>query len=363
MILKTLRAEPSISRADLAKRTMLSRPTVSSIVNELIEEGFVTEVGIGTSSGGRKPILLQYNAAFQFVIGAVVEGDQLSMALANLDGEEIEELSFDLQLPMPVGDIFELLDKGVSRFVLKHCEGRSQIVGLTLGVPGILQNDSFRFLHSPGIIIQSEEEIEACITELGIPTSVENDVNLMAIGEFSKRQEDSLDSLLLIYASRGIGSGLIMNGQLQRGHSHAAGEIGSMLIGKRERMQENMGVFESNYGALGVSQSLEVPVSKAIDFMVHNSRHNKEVAAYYAEYLDAWEQAILNVIAVTNPQVVVLSGHLKQLGSPFIKRLGDSCRAYLPMKTSFEYTKAKRGTGLSGAISLALQTYSIFGKL
>jgi len=93
---------PSISRADLAKKTKLSKPTVSVIVLELITEGFVTEVGAGTSTGGRKPILLQYNATYQFVVGALIEGESLSFVLANLDGEEIEHLSIELSLPMSV---------------------------------------------------------------------------------------------------------------------------------------------------------------------------------------------------------------------------------------------------------------------
>lgn len=362
MILKTLRSFPSISRAELAKRTKLSKPTVSAIVLELITEGFITEIGAGTSTGGRKPILLQYNATFQFVVGALIEGESLSLVLANLDGEEIEHLTIELNLPMSVKEIFALLTDGIEQFVKRHCEGREQILGIILGVPGISKNQSTGFLHSPGIIYESDDEIESTIHELGIPIIIENDVNLMTIGEYVKKRNRKLDSLLFIFASRGVGCGFIMNQQLQRGHSQAAGEIGSMLIGDLGKLQPTMGVFESNYGALGISKELQLssPV-KAIETMVKSAKYNAATKAIYEDYQNQWEKAILSVVSVTDPEIVLLSGDLSHLGEAFIERLKDSCSRYLPMNPTFEFATSRDQVGLVGAIELALDSYSIFG--
>jgi len=363
MILKTLRTFPSISRADLAKITKLSKPTVSAIVLELITEGFVTEIGAGISTGGRKPILLQYNATFQFVVGALIEGESLSLVLANLDGKEIEHLSMDLQLPMSVKEIFSLLASGIEEFISHHCEGREQILGIILGVPGISKNQSSGFLHSPGIISESDDEIESTIHKLGIPIVIENDVNLMTIGEYVKKKDRQLDSLLFIFASRGVGCGFIMNQQLQRGHSQAAGEIGSMLIGDPRNLQSTMGVFESNYGALGVSKALQLSSpAKAIETMVKNADKDSEIKVIYEDYQCHWEKAILSVVSVTDPEIVILSGDLSYLGHDFIQRLTDSCSIYLPMNPTFEFAIKCDRVGLVGAIELALESYSIFGE-
>lgn len=362
MILKILRRNPAISRADLAKRTKLSRPSVSAIVLDLIEDGFVTEIGSGTSTGGRKPILLQYNATYQFVIGGIIEDDQLSLVLANLDGVEIECINFNLTLPMPGREIFELVADGIDQFVARHCESREQVLGITVGIPGISKDHASRFLHSPGILAESDEEIEKVIQRLGFPILIENDVNLMTIGEYVLKNDQQLDSLLFIFASRGVGCGFMMNQQLQRGHSQAAGEIGSLFIGDPTKLQAHMGIFESNYGALGVSKTLKLSSStKAIQSMVENASRDEDIQQFYNDYQLNWEKAILSVVSVIDPEVVILSGDLTYLGNSFIKRLTTTCTKYLPMNPSFEFSTPTTKVGLIGAIDLALETFSIFG--
>ncbi|MCK9911809.1 winged helix-turn-helix domain-containing protein, partial [Microbacteriaceae bacterium K1510] len=82
-----LKEHGHISRADLAKQTELSRPCVSALVEEMIQEGLIHEVGIGHSNGGRKPILLEYNYLAYAIVGAVFEGSTLYMAITDLKGE------------------------------------------------------------------------------------------------------------------------------------------------------------------------------------------------------------------------------------------------------------------------------------
>jgi DNA-binding transcriptional ArsR family regulator len=242
MILKNLRAEPAISRADLAKITELSRPTVSSIISELISEGLVTELGSGDSKGGRKPILLQYNATYQYVVGAILENNQISLRLANLDGETIDEIEYYVELPNTIHIIFKLLNQGILHFNINHQVQQHQLLGMVFGVPGISKNRSKNFLYSPGILYESEMEIEDCIREFQIPIIIENDVNLMAIGEYSKMSNPEYHSLLYIFAGLGIGSGLIMDGVLQRGEHQAAGNQFNVNWNP-ELMLPNMGVL------------------------------------------------------------------------------------------------------------------------
>jgi len=361
MILKTLRAEPAISRADLSKITKLSRPTVSSIIGELITEGLVTELGSGDSSGGRKPILLQYNATFQFVVGAILENNQISLRLANLDGETIGEIIYEIELPNTIQEIFRLLAQGIQHFYKNKHVQQHQLLGMVFGVPGISKNRSKNFLHSPAILYESESEIEESIQEFQIPILVENDVNLMAIGEYSKMKTHNHHTMLYIFAGLGIGSGLIMDGVLQRGAHQAAGEIGSMLIGNPELILPNMGVFESNFGALGISKQLNIPHStQAVEFMV-NHLSEMEVNDFYQKFKEHWHTSILSVISVVDPNVILLGGDLIQMPPDFLQELKKKCEMFLPMYPDFMNASDGEEVGLLGAVELALESFSIYG--
>jgi predicted NBD/HSP70 family sugar kinase len=362
MILQTLRAEPAISRADIAKITKLSRPTVSSIISELISEGLVTEIGSGNSKGGRKPILLQYNATYQYVVGALLENNQISLRLANLDGETIDEIIFEIELPNTIQEIFKRLSQGILHFYKNQHVMQHQLLGMVFGVPGISKNRSKNFLHSPAILYESEKDIEESIQEFPIPIHIENDVNLMAIGEYSKVKIHNYHSLLYIFAGLGIGSGLIMDGILQRGAHQAAGEIGSMLIGNPELVLPNMGVFESNFGALGISRKLNIPNSiLAVDYMI-SSLSEKKVNDFYQKFKEHWHASILSIISVVDPKVILLGGDLIKLPPDFLEELKHKCETHLPMYPTFMNASYCEKVGLIGAVELALESFSIYGN-
>src|SRR5690554_2582098 len=98
LIINELRKRPNQSRADLSKITKLSKPTVSELVKELIDEGLIIETGVGPSSGGKKPINLVYNARFTYVIGIFIENNTIYCALGDMNGEivNLQEKKFTL---------------------------------------------------------------------------------------------------------------------------------------------------------------------------------------------------------------------------------------------------------------------------
>lgn len=360
MILKTLRMEPSISRADLAKITQLSRPTVSSIVKKLVDEGLVKELGSGDSKGGRKPILLKYNATYQYVIGAILKNNRISLRLASLDGEAIDEVIFPIDLPNTIKVIFNTLKKGVHHFCELHQIEKSQLLGMVFGVPGISRSRTKNFLHSPSILYENEQEIEESMQNFYIPILVENDVNLMAMGEYSKLLLKNYNSLLYVFSGLGIGSGFIMDGALKRGAHQAAGEIGSMVIGNPENVLPNMGIFESNFGTLGVANRLGIDnPSEAVGYMVSHMELNK-VSGFYKEYKVHWHAAILSIAAVIDPEIVLLGGDLNKLPSDFLTDLQIKSEKHLPVHPEFINAQDEE-VGLRGAVELALESFSIYG--
>lgn len=141
-ILHQLREHPRVSRADLAKLTELSRPCVSALVDEMIAEGLINEVGFGESKGGRKPILLEYNFQAYGVIGAVFEGSTLQLAIANLRGELLVQRTACLPHPMNGEAAIESMEQGLAALLEESGFHREWLLGMGLGLPGITRRSS-----------------------------------------------------------------------------------------------------------------------------------------------------------------------------------------------------------------------------
>ncbi|MED5020847.1 winged helix-turn-helix domain-containing protein, partial [Paenibacillus chibensis] len=129
-ILHQLRQEPRLSRAELAAKTSLSRPCVSSLVEEMIQEGLIREVGTGASKGGRRPILLEYNVQAYAVVGAVFEGSELEMAVADMKGELIAQRHTRLKQPVDGDSALKALEETLARLLAASGIGRDRVVGI-----------------------------------------------------------------------------------------------------------------------------------------------------------------------------------------------------------------------------------------
>lgn len=151
LIINELRKHPKQSRADLAKKTKLSKPTVSEIVRELIDEGLILEVGVGESSGGKKPIYLTYNSRFQFVIGILIENDTIHYALGDMNGEIITSYGQKFPRYSEGSAIIDTIEKQVRKLLEAERITFEKILGMVVGVSGIKMDTEEIIRSSPTI--------------------------------------------------------------------------------------------------------------------------------------------------------------------------------------------------------------------
>jgi predicted NBD/HSP70 family sugar kinase len=228
LVLKMVMDHEPISRADIAQTTGLNKATVSSLINELLEEELVYESGSGESSGGRRPVILHFNRVAGYSIGIDIGVNYILCVLTNLKGEIVLEKShpiFDLSYPVVIADV-----KNMVRSIMDEMPASKYgTIGLAIAVPGIVDNDG-TILLAPNLgwkNIHLKEEIEA---EFHTPVCIENDANAGAYGEKQFGAGQNSQNILYISAGIGIGVGIILNGQLYRGQSGFSGEIGHMVI-------------------------------------------------------------------------------------------------------------------------------------
>lgn len=370
LILQELRSHPLQSRAALSKKTKLSRPSVSELVKEMIKEGLIREVGIGnsTSSGGRKPILLEYNAQSNFVVGSIFQDGLMKVTLADMDGNLIKTLSEFITMPANDSAIFNAVDSLLTKIITSFAITKNQILGMVIGVPGITTETGEGIGFSPGLSWSDTDVVKAFEEHIGVPVVIDNDVNLMALGEFHKGLGVKYQNTIYLFAGNGIGSAIILNGEFIRGAHKAAGEIGYMLIGDTLNKKKDMGVFESNYGSTGLLQRMEsigLPVDyskRAITQLQSFSSQHSTACDLLNELLKNWTTAIVNLASILDPELIILSGDMSDLQNEYLEKLIKSIDTYIPKLPLIVLTTLGSKAGLYGAVHLALGEFTQFGS-
>lgn len=217
-----------ISRAQIAKVTKLTPPTVSSMVKELIDDGLVIETTTGESIGGRKPILLSLNPYKFFSIGVHIAPNYFKLTQANLRGVILAEETHELFAGMDKDIFTELLLEKTDVFMQQFdCK---DLLGIGIAAHGIIDNKQGNVIFSPYYQLHDvalQQEFEA---RFDVPSYLENDSRVMTWAEFWSGAGRYCDSFATIKVDQGIGGGLVINRQMIHGNSSVAGEFGHMTL-------------------------------------------------------------------------------------------------------------------------------------
>ncbi|WP_261131530.1 ROK family transcriptional regulator [Bacillus sp. Marseille-Q3570] len=229
-ILNMIREKGPISRAEIAKQTTLTPPTVSNIVKELIESKFVIETTQGTSQGGRKPTLLEINADQFYVIGIDVGRYKMNFVVSNLFGDMKDTTVLGIKEHPSKEDLLDTMKKGIHTLLEPERNDPKKFIGIGVGMHGIVDVEKGISLFAPSfqlydIPIKSELE-----KEFELLIKVENDARTMTLGESWFGYGNNEDNIVGVNVGHGIGAGIMINGRLFHGESDIAGEIGHVTI-------------------------------------------------------------------------------------------------------------------------------------
>jgi predicted NBD/HSP70 family sugar kinase len=227
LVLRALHDHSPLSRADLARLTRLTRTSVSDLVGTLIDDGLIEEVGRGQSSGGKSPILLRVAPDGRHLIGLDLGEAQFSGAVVNLRGEILR--SIHLPIDGQDGDatvelVFQLVDA-------LRADDRSPLLGIGIGAPGIIDTSTGTVRWSVNLN-WAELRLGPLVEQrYGVPVVVANDSHAAALAELTFFRRPRPNNLIVIRVGRGVGAGIILNGQLFQGDGYGAGEFGHVSMG------------------------------------------------------------------------------------------------------------------------------------
>jgi N-acetylglucosamine repressor len=323
LVLRTIFAHDSVSRAEIARLTHLTRTTVSEIVSSLLEEGLVEEVGIGESIGGKSPILLSVAADSRYLIGLNLAQDKFIGAIVNLRGEigEIVEAPVqDNNGEKALDLVFQLIDQLLKKRI-------QPIVGIGIGTPGLVNTREGVVLNAVNLDWRDLPLGQMLERKYKIPVSVLNDSQATAIGEFVYGSQHIGDeNLIVINMKHGIGSGILINGRLFQGDGGGAGEIGHVVVqGNNELCRcGKRGCLETVSSARAVLGKLRFDsldqAREAFDSGNTNAVQVVTDAAYHLGMI------LANLIGTLNIHKIVLTGDMTQFGPGWLNVVNDAMR-------------------------------------
>jgi glucokinase len=320
-LLRLLRHHMPCSRADLVRISGLTAPTVSSAMDSLQRRGLVKFTGEGSPSGGRPPRILEFNSQYGYVFGADVGGSGVRLAIADLSGKIIGRLT----QPIPRGgtpdEVAALITNGMERLLSDHPLANQKILELAVGAPGITDVGRGRVLSAPNLVDWHDVSFADRLRDTtGISTTVENDVNLGAIGEGRCGVARDAQNFVFIAIGSGVGAGIVINGKLFHGANWSAGEVGYMQVPglpSQDLAVKRLGALESAIGGEGIKKAwlantngrrngAQSPQPTEIfDLAASGNVCAQRILHSTAEHL---AQAIVNMNLILDTSLVVLGG-------------------------------------------------------
>lgn len=331
LILDMIRCQQPVSRAEVARSLSLSRSTVSMIVTELIESGFVIEIGSGTSTvnGGRKGTLLGFNPRSAFGIGLDLQGTDSRIALADFSGEIIQSDTFQFS-----GDVRTIL-RIIDSFLGTLGEEKEKLLGIGVSVPSIVKDHQI-VVDAPSLSWQNLNLVRALTDERDWEVFVINDVNAAAVGEREGDSGEQIDNLFYLSIGTGVGSAIIANGELVIGADQAAGEIGYLL--------ENKDVEKQDVYTFGRYGTREKRLTALIKGSTQSSADRDQLVTELAVM-------IANMCSLLNPEKVVIGGSFERVIRPLIPDIQKQVDRFSPLSTEILYSDLGEGASVKGAVS------------
>lgn len=366
VFLHLIRERQPISRADIAKYTGLRPGTVSAIVNRLIKNNLVYEGAEGPSSGGRPPRHLHVNGESFYVLAIDIGVTDTAFAVSDFNGRILKQNSI-LTEGEPE-NFLERLGGEILKLTTEHYP-RSQFAAIGVSVPGLINRETGTIVTSPNLNWQNVPLRKILSQKLDLPIYVENDANAAAFSElwYGPLTEVKIRTLLFILVVEGLGTGLIINGELHVGSQMGLGGFGHMSIdpngeicscGRRgcwETFASERATIE-RYNRISSKADHLPPTAFGKLVALANQGNEKALEALEitAEYLG---EGISNLAHGLFPEAVVIGGNIASAWSivePIIKKRIQSRYIVSPEQIIIRPASVQRPS-LFGAIPIALQ--------
>lgn len=365
IVLNHVRERGPISRAEIARTTAMQRSTVSEIIDALIIDGTIEEIGKGESTGGRCPQLLRLHAGWAAAIGIDISPTRTSVATADIAGHILDLTEFPTD-----ADFEKTISRAIDCSVEFVRKSRDRIEGIGVSMPGLVDPDRGTALYIPYFNWRNLNVAERISAATGLRVSIDNDANAAALAElwFGQPEVREARDFIMVFVHEGLGAGIVFDRQVYRGAGGAAGEFGHMIIGRQAPTACSCGSFDCweafASGGAAVARYIQLTgrndkLSRLSFRQLIDRAITGEVPAQKAllETARNLSIGISNLIVGLSPEMIVIGGPITRawplVAEVFRETVESSVRRGLPLASIVASTLGE-STTLMGAISLVL---------
>ncbi len=387
---KTAGQDP-ISVQDISNHSGISKTTVKKIVNELMDSGIVLNCGKGasTSEGGKKPELFRLNSDHCYALGVHVYPEALHVALLDITMNVVTKHVINIASTITVEELTQLIVKESEEIV--GGPGRF-LIGIGIAMCGIVDSNNGIIRYSPHFKDWSPDypilkALENSLKRSGLFVNnnsrpldliIDNDCRFQAYAEMIKRDEKNGSMVYLELSSKGVGSGIIINGDLLSGAGHIAGEIGHMVV---TPFDENCacggrGCLETKLSLDSINRMIADkkpahPESELIGSQDSQVSFDQLLNAFHRS--DALAVAIVDDIAflisvalsnlglVINPNLITIWGEYIRFGDYLLRKIDESIESMslsaIRKNSRIEMAELAKESAITGAISILINNY------
>lgn len=314
-LLNLIRTGRARTRGELGEVTGLARSTVAQRIDALIEAGLVVEVGGAPSTGGRPPSLLGFNAEAGVILAADLGATHSRIAVSNLLAESLVETTAEIDINKGPDAVIGWLLDTFDRLLDEIGRPPSEVRGIGIGVPGPVDFARGMAVNPPIMAGWHMHPIkDAFAQRYDAPVLVDNDVNIMALGEYWV-MEPKVDDFVFVKVGTGIGSGLILGGVLHRGANGAAGDIGHVRATSEDVVCRcgNNGCLEALAGGAALAgrlreSGLDAMGGRDVVRLVERGDEDATRAVRQAGRLIG--QVLASMVNLLNPSLIMIGGDL-----------------------------------------------------
>jgi len=384
VVLELVRTQGPISRAALARTGHLSMPAVMDIVSGLLDEGLIQEIGVGPSSGGRRPVLLELVPQAYCAIGLEVGARTLRAVVTDLHATVTQRINVPSEMERGPEALLEQVRHVLDEILAQHIASFGGVLGIGLALPAPVLNSASMSFSPPSYPGWGQLQLGELMADgYGIPVLVDNDANAAALGELLYGAGRGVRNMFYVLVDRGIGGAAIVDGQLYRGSDGGAGELGHMFIDPESPMCGcgRYGCLQAIVGRASIAQRAQralklagfaeldgqpvadIGTDAVITAAQNGVEHMRTVLTESGNYLGI---GIANVVNLLNPELVVLGGSTMRAGDLVLQPVIEVVqrRAFTNMAAKLPIVVGHLGEDASavGAAALVLRELFVQGN-
>ncbi len=366
-LLRHVRTGRARSRAELVALTGASRNTVSARVDQLIAANLLAEGGRGGSTGGRPPTLLQFNSRAGCVLAVDLGVTSVDVAVTDLSAQVLATIGHPIDIADGPGPVLAEVDRLAQLVLAEAGVEPADVCAVGVGVPGPVEHSSGRPSHPPIMPGWHDHPIPSAFGRYECPVYVDNDVNVMALGEMGAA--GSVQDVLVVKVGTGIGCGVIVDGRVYRGAQGSAGDIGHIHVTTPDGRlvtcrcgQENCLEALAGGGALlrdAVAAGLPVRTTReVVERAAQGDGAAIELVREAGRTIGTVLAALVNFF---NPHRIVVTGGVAQAGVPLLAGIRESVyRRSMPLAARALEITVSAAPELSGRVGAALMAIEGF---